>query len=148
MAKPLKVTPQESSDIVELRPMASAREILEKTFQALQCCAEDDKTYLKQLHGILTVALGSEVVDPTERRLLAQAEELFNLGMDCLARSRSASLLCHTESFTSQATKLLRLHNETVEALARYRRRGEQKVVVQHVTVNGNGPAVVGASIS
>jgi len=42
------------------------------------------------------------------------------------------------------AIKLLRLHNETIEALSRYRRGGEQKVVVQHVNVNNGGQAIVG----
>ena len=34
------------------------------------------------------------------------------------------------------------------EALARYRRKGEQKVVVQHVNVNDGGKAIVGNMIS
>ncbi len=46
----------------------------------------------------------------------------------------------------NRATKLMRLHNETVEALSKYRRKGEQKVTVIHknqqVNVNG-GQAIV-----
>ena len=47
----------------------------------------------------------------------------------------------------SQAIKLLRLHNETVDTLGRYRRNGEQKVVVQYVNVQNGGQATVGAVI-
>jgi len=42
------------------------------------------------------------------------------------------------------AIKLLRLHNETIETLGRYRRGGEQKVTVQHVNVNEGGKAIIG----
>lgn len=46
------------------------------------------------------------------------------------------------------ATKLLRLHNETVEAINKYRRGGEQRVVVQHVQVNEGGKAIVGGVLN
>ncbi len=66
----------------------------------------------------------------------------------------------HTDSLKSTARsskpkgtdmrgiKLLRLHNETTKAAARYRRKGEQKVVVQHVNVNDGGKAIIGNMIS
>ena len=38
----------------------------------------------------------------------------------------------------------IRLHNETIETLSRYRRGGEQKVTVQHVNVNDGGKAIIG----
>ncbi len=40
--------------------------------------------------------------------------------------------------------KLARTFTAQVEALKRYRTGGEQKVTVQHVTVNEGGQAVVG----
>jgi len=48
------------------------------------------------------------------------------------------------EMHVNRATKLFRVYNETLEALMRYRRKGEQKVVVQHVNVAPGGQAVVG----
>ena len=57
-------------------------------------------------------------------------------------------MICQIEFNMKCAIKLLRLHNETTEALARYRRKGEQKVVVQHVNVNDGGKAIVGNMIS
>lgn len=44
----------------------------------------------------------------------------------------------------NRSTKLMRLYNETLETLMRYRRKGEQKVTVQHVTIENGGKAVVG----
>ena len=43
----------------------------------------------------------------------------------------------------NRATKLGRLFNETLEALNKHRRKGEQKVTVQHVNVSNGGQAVV-----
>ena len=43
----------------------------------------------------------------------------------------------------NRATKLMRLYNETLRTLERHRRKGEQKVIVQHVNVNNGGQAVV-----
>lgn len=70
--------------------------------------------------------------DLYESRLCLQAANLFSEGMRYLNRANQADLLCHSEFYMKSAIKLLRLHNETVEALNRYRRRGEQKIVVQH----------------
>jgi hypothetical protein len=47
----------------------------------------------------------------------------------------------------NRATKLMRLYNETLEALNRYRRKGEQKVTVQHVNINDGGKAVITGSM-
>ena len=42
-------------------------------------------------------------------------------------------MLCHLEPLTNLAIKFMRVHNETIEALNRYRRGGEQKVTVTHI---------------
>jgi hypothetical protein len=70
-----------------------------------------------------------------EARLALQADALFTHGMVNLRRSSTADMLCHSEHYVNKAIKLLRLHNETVEALNRYRRGGEQKIIVQHNVV-------------
>ncbi len=44
----------------------------------------------------------------------------------------------------SLATKLLRTYTAQIDALARLRRGGEQRVIVQHVYVNEGGQAIVG----
>lgn len=48
----------------------------------------------------------------------------------------------------NRATKLMRLYNETLEALNRYRRKGEQKVTVQHVNVDSGGQAIIASTIN
>lgn len=67
-----------------------------------------------------------------EARLVLQADALFAHGMTNLRRAATTDVLGHSEQYVNRAIKLLRLHNETVEALNRFRRGGEQKIVVQH----------------
>ena len=83
-----------------------------------------------------------------EAKLCAQCTALYAQGMQYLSRVEKSDMMCQIEFNMKCAIKLLRLHNETTEALARYRRKGEQKVVVQHVNVNDGGKAIVGNMIS
>jgi len=46
------------------------------------------------------------------------------------------------------AGKLFRLYNETLDTLNRYRRKGEQKVIVQHVNVKDGGQAIVNGQLN
>ena len=42
------------------------------------------------------------------------------------------------------AAKLLRVFREQLQALQRYRGKGQQKVIVEHVQVHAGGQAIVG----
>jgi hypothetical protein len=52
------------------------------------------------------------------------------------------------EKYINLATKLMRVYNETLETLNKHRRKGEQRVVVQHVTVNDGGQAIVASDFT
>jgi len=84
--------------------------------------------------------------DATEARLIAQAISLFQHGMDGLAKAGNSTQISHRDSYINTSIKLFRIHNETIEALHRHRRSGEQRVIVQHQQVNitGQAQAVVG----
>ncbi len=82
--------------------------------------------------------------DATEARLCLQATALYSQGMHYLSRAEGSNMLFHSEFYMKCAIKLLRLHNETVDAISKYRRGGEQRVLVQHVNVNEGGQAIVG----
>jgi hypothetical protein len=94
-------------------------------------------------------------IDPVEARLYAQQASLYALVMEYFRRaersmfSEGADMGSRMwyESIMSTAMKLLRLHNETVDVLNRYRRRGEQKVIVQHIHVEEGGKAIVNGSM-
>lgn len=48
----------------------------------------------------------------------------------------------------NRATKLMRLWNETLDALSKHRRKGEQKVTVQHINVREGGQAIVNGQLN
>jgi hypothetical protein len=83
--------------------------------------------------------------DSIEARLCLQATALYSQGMQYLSRAESSDMLCHSEFYMKCAIKLLRLHNETVEAINKSQRGSEQRIIVQHVNVNDGGKAIVGA---
>jgi len=68
--------------------------------------------------------------------------------MNYLFQLKSNKNLAQSEFYLKNAIKLLRLHNETIEALGKYRRGGTQNVIVQHVRVNDGGKAIVGNMIA
>jgi len=87
--------------------------------------------------------------DSIEARLAVQASVLFAQGLSNLSKSEAADRINQAEYYTNKGIKLLRLHNETIEALSKYRRGGEQKVTVTHAIVAGqvvNNFNAVGAS--
>lgn len=71
--------------------------------------------------------------DAIEASLVTKAAALFQHGMDRLSKLASSENVRNSEAQANMAIKLLRCHNETIEALSRYRRGGEQRVVVQHI---------------
>ena len=80
-----------------------------------------------------------------EAMLAVQMVATYETAMDMLIRAKQADLMPTLQECGSLAVKLLRTYTAQVEALARLRRGGEQRVIVQHVNVNDGGQAIVGA---
>lgn len=89
-----------------------------------------------------------EPKDSIEAKLCLQAHALWSQGMNYLYNARQNDMIPQVDFYMKNATKLLRLHNETVEALGKYRRGGTQNVIVQHVNVENGGKAIVGNMIA
>ncbi|MCJ2011793.1 hypothetical protein [Methylobacterium sp. J-076] len=79
-----------------------------------------------------------------EGQLAVQMATTHQLAMDCLQKSSRASTLEHMEAHGNLAAKLLRTYTAQIEALAKLRRGGAQKVTVEHVHVYEGGQAIVG----
>lgn len=83
--------------------------------------------------------------DAIEGMLVTRMMALHKQGMEMLAKSTIEGLIPQlVDHYVTMATKLLRLYNETLDTLIKYRRKGEQRVVVQHVNVADGGRAIVG----
>ena len=94
------------------------------------------------LNFALSMVKGIAPRDETEAMMAAQMAAVH------MATMTFARRLAHTENIQQQDNafnKLARTFAAQVEALKRHRTGGEQKVTVQHVTVNDGGQAVVGS---
>jgi hypothetical protein len=97
--------------------------------------------------GVNTALAAVAAVKPEneiEAMLAVQMAATHDAAMHMLATAKNASTIPTIDSCGSLATKLLRTYALQVEALARLRRGGEQKVTVEHVHVYPGGQAIVG----
>lgn len=108
-----------------------------------------ENNYTLAANMTLQVLADGEPKDVIEARLITQQAALYAQGMRYLSRAEGAldddvfDKQGWNQIFIKNAMKLLRLHNETIEALGKYRRGGEQRVIVQHVNVEGGAQAIV-----
>ncbi len=105
----------------------------------------DHTKNIDEINSYLTTMNALEPADEIEGMLCTQILSLGDTAMKYLSSMNRSGSLERSEKYCNMATKLLRLHSEKIEALARYRRKGTQQVIVQHVNVESGGQAVVGA---
>ena len=97
--------------------------------------------------SVLSTLESLEPQDSMEGRLIAQLFTLQERGMQLLESSQRATSTDQQNLYINMSTKLFRTANETVEMLQKWRRKGAQTVVVQHVNVEGGGKAIVGGNM-
>ncbi len=96
------------------------------------------------LNFMLAVVKGVEPRDQVETMLAAQMAAVLMATMTFARRLSHVDNIPQQDSAERAFNKLARTFAAQVEALKRYRTGGEQKVTVEHVTVNKGGQAIVG----
>jgi hypothetical protein len=96
------------------------------------------------LNFMISVIKGVEPKDPLEAMLAAQMAAVHILTMEFARRLNNVGNIPQQDSAERALNKLGRTFAAQVEALKRYHTGGEQKVTVEHVTVNEGGKAIVG----
>lgn len=94
-----------------------------------------------------TIAHSMQVLEPQdeyEGQLVGQLIVLHDQAMDWLGKAKRTERVDFANIYLNGASKLLTRHHETLDTLLKYRRKGEQKVHVEHVHVHGGGQAIVG----
>lgn len=119
-------------------------EIAMEIFEQAVLAMPKEKSNGYKVKAILQFLADSMPKDATEAKLCLQSTVLYSQGMAHLLRSENCNRVDHCETYLKNAIKLLRLHNETIEALGKYRRGGEQKLIVQYVNVTDGGQAIIG----
>jgi hypothetical protein len=94
---------------------------------------------------MLAVINGIEPRDEIEAMLAAQMAAVHMATMTFARRLNHVENIPQQDSAERAFNKLTRTFTTQMEALKRYRTGGQQKVVVEHVTVNAGGQAIVGA---
>lgn len=94
---------------------------------------------------MLSVIQGIGPKDEAESMLAAQMAAVHMATMTFARRLAHVDNIAQQDSAERAFNKLARTFAVQMEALKRYRTGGEQRVTVQHVTVNEGGQAIVGA---
>jgi hypothetical protein len=96
------------------------------------------------LNFMLSVVTGIKPKDQLEAMLAAQMAAIHTATMTFARRLTNVEAIEQRDSAERALNKLARTFAMQMEALKRYRTGGEQKVTVQHVSVNEGGQAIVG----
>jgi hypothetical protein len=96
------------------------------------------------INQALAAVTGIAPRDETEAMLATQMVATHFTAMALLRRLKHVENLPQQDSVGNLATKLLRTYAMQMEALQRYRGKGQQKVTVEHVHVHSGGQAIVG----
>ena len=96
------------------------------------------------LNFMLSVIKGVEPKDQVEAMLAAQMAAVHMATMTFAHRLAHVDNIPQQDSAERTFNKLARTFITQMEALKRYRTGGQQKVTVEHVTVNEGGQAIVG----
>jgi hypothetical protein len=111
--------------------------------QLSQACARDNIIDPIQLDFMFSVVRGIRPRDQVETMLAIQKAAVHWLMMSDL-KSATSVPSPEKQEIIGNINKLARTFAMQMEALKRYRTGGEQKVTVQHVSVNEGGQAIVG----
>jgi hypothetical protein len=104
----------------------------------------DLKEFVRQMETVALTMRALTPQDEFEGQLIAQLVVLHEHAMEWLGKAMRTDRVDFSNVYINGASKLLTRHHETLETLLKYRRRGEQRVVVEHVNVHNVGQAIVG----
>lgn len=93
---------------------------------------------------IFTELAGINPKDQIEGMLAAQMIATHHATMDCFRIVAQSGHIDIINQMSSSANKLSRTFMMQMEALNRYRGKGQQKMTVEHVHINSGGQAIIG----
>jgi hypothetical protein len=99
----------------------------------------------EHINRALAAVTGIGAQDEIEGMLATQMVITHIAAVSALRRLNGSQTVSVQDSNGNLAVKLLRTFTMQVEALQRYRGKGQQKVTVEHVHVHAGGQAIVGA---
>ena len=132
--------PQWMSTFTEAFGTTDLNEIGQVLSFAHQVLGKDENAF----NGVVAAVAELKPRDPLERRLLVQALLVHHKAAQALVRSSQTRWDDERETQENRALKFMRLFAQQMATLEKYRRNGQQTVVVNHVVAN---QAVVAGSV-
>lgn len=106
---------------------------------------EGEKIQVRPINEMLQTIVAMGPRDTVEAMLCAQMASVHDVMMTVTANARMAKNIMQADSATNAMSKLSRTFTAQVEALTRYRTRGQQKMVIEHLHAHaGSQVAVIG----
>jgi hypothetical protein len=122
------------------------RTLIDQVFQSQWLKNTDEAGRERQREAAFIGLVGIAPQDELEGMIAAQLLAAHNAAMECHRRAMIGEQTFEgRRENLNQANKLSRSFATLLEALNRHRGKGQQKVTVEHVTVNAGGQAIVGA---
>jgi hypothetical protein len=112
--------------------------------QLVNASSQDQRPNESAINFLLSVIKGAKPKDQFEAMLAAQMAAIHTATMTFTRQLANVETIPQQDSAERALNKLARTFAMQMEALKRYRTGGEQKVTVQHVSVNEGGQAIVG----
>ncbi len=119
--------------------------LADQAIRTLWTAHADQETLDRKISAATAALVGIAPRDELEGMIAAQLLAAHNAAMECYRRAMipEQSFEGYRESL-NHANRLSRTYGSLLEALNRYRGKGQQKVTVEHVNVHSGGQAVVG----
>ena len=105
---------------------------------------KDGKADAHTMNEMMAQIAGIEPRDSIEAMLATQMVAVHRATIIAARQLRGSQTISQQDSNSNMLNKLTRTFAAQVETLKRHRSRGDQKVIVEHVTVNDGGQAIVG----
>ena len=105
---------------------------------------KDGKPDEHRINEMLAQIAAVEPRDSVEAMLATQMTAIHQATLKAARQLRGCETIPQQDSNSNSLNKLARTFASQVEALKRYRSKGEQKMTVEHVTVHEGGQAIVG----
>jgi hypothetical protein len=100
--------------------------------------------FLETFKNISIEMEGIAPKDQIEGMLAAQMVATHHAAMDCYRIAAKSQMIDTKNLVFNSANKLVRSYAMQMEALNRYRGKGQQKMTVEHVHINSGGQAIIG----
>jgi len=146
----LSIRPDHPMPSIGIRLLMEATGTTDPTFlcallyQLADAATTDGKTNESEVNFMLSVVKGAEPKDQVEAMLAAQMAVVHMRTMTFARKLNDVEYHHQQDGAERGFNKLARTFTTQVEAFKRYRTGGQQKVTVEHVTVNAGGQAIVG----